>query len=77
MGHFMPLLYLSEELGARGHEVIFITMNYGREKNMKSQVESNKGCKIIFTSDSLNQDLIVPGDPKEKALLGWIPLVKE
>ena len=49
MGHFIPCSYLGEELVSRGHEVTFITNNYGKEKCTK-MVEAF-GAKCIATND--------------------------
>ena len=35
MGHFTPLVHLSEEMERRGHEVFILTTSYGLEKCKK------------------------------------------
>ena len=69
MGHFIPVSNIGEELLARGHEVTFITHNYGKERCTKL-VEAF-GARCVTTNDSfVKEDLHPPatGD------YGWVKL---
>ena len=67
LGHFIPCAHLGEEIVSRGHNVTFITNNYGKERCTK-MVEAF-GAKCIATNDSLQQpDLAATA----KDDYGWI-----